>query len=54
MLKPPPGTLIFMAVEPVNMRRSFSGLCANIMESLGAKLIGSDPFLFRGKRSDCV
>jgi hypothetical protein len=28
MLKLPPDTRVFMAVAPVDMRRSFSGLCA--------------------------
>ena len=36
MLKLPPDTRIFMAVAPVDMRRSFSGLCAIIAETLGA------------------
>lgn len=54
MLKLPPGTRIFMAVVPVDMRRSFSGLCAIITETLGANPIGGDLFLFRGKRSDRV
>ena len=54
MLKLPLGTRIFMAVAPVDMRRSFSGLCAIISETLGANPIGGDLFLFRGKRSDRV
>ena len=54
MLKLPSGTRIFMAVAPVEMRRSFSGLCAIITETLGANPIGGDLFLFRGKRSDRV
>lgn len=54
MLKLPPDTRVFMAVAPVDMRRSFSGLCAIITETLGANPIGGDLFLFRGKRSDRV
>ena len=50
MLKLPSGKRIFMAVAPVDMRRSFSGLCAIITETLGANPIGGDPFLFRGTR----
>ena len=49
MLKLPPGTRIFMAVAPVDMRHSFSGLCAIITETLGANPIGGDLFLFRGE-----
>ncbi len=54
MLKLPSDTRIFMAVAPVDMRRSFSGLCAIITETLGANPVGGDLFLFRGKRSDRV
>lgn len=54
MLKLPPDTRIFMAVTPVDMRRSFSGLCATIAETLGATQLDGDLFLFRGKRSDPV
>jgi transposase len=54
MLKLPSDTRIFMAVTPVDMRRSFSGLCAIIAETLGANPLGGDLFLFRGKRSDRV
>ena len=49
MLKLPPDTRIFMAVAPVDMRRSFSGLCAIITETLGASPIGGDLFLFPGE-----
>ena len=54
MLKLPPDTRVFMAVAPVDMRRSFSGLCAIITETLAANPIGGDLFLLRGKRSDRV
>ncbi len=54
MLKLPPDTRIFMVVAPVDMRRSFSGLCAIITETLAVNPIGGDLFLFRGKRSDRV
>ncbi|MGH2448793.1 MAG: IS66 family insertion sequence element accessory protein TnpB, partial [Chloroflexota bacterium] len=39
---------------PVDMRKSFSGLCAVIAETLGGNVLGGDLFLFRGKRSDRV
>ena len=54
MLKLPPRTRIFMAVAPVDMRCSFSGLCAIITETLGANPINGCLFLFRGKCSDRV
>ena len=36
MLKLPQGARIFMAVKPVDMRRSFDGLCATITERWAA------------------
>lgn len=54
MLELPPDRQIFMAVAPVDTRRSFSGLYAITAETLGANPIGGDLFLFRGKRSDRV
>jgi hypothetical protein len=51
MLKVPPDTRIFMAVTPVNMRRSFSGLCAIIADAercMRAVAVGRKAFLFVG------
>jgi len=52
MLRLAPGSRIFMAVKPVDMRRSFDGLCATITEALGGDPLSGDVFLFRGKRAD--
>jgi hypothetical protein len=52
MLSVAPGARIFMAVGPVDMRRSFDGLCATITEALGGDPLSGDVFLFRGKRAD--
>lgn len=49
MLKLPPDTRIFMAVTPVDMRRSFSGLCAIIAETLGANPLGGRSIPVPGK-----
>jgi len=54
MLRLPEGARIFMAVEPVDMRRSFDGLCATISEALGSNPLSGDLFLFRGKRADRI
>jgi transposase len=54
MLKLPGGTRIFMAVKPVDMRRSFDGLCATITEALGSNPLSGDLYLFRGKRADRI
>ncbi len=44
MLKLLPDTRIFIAVAPVDRRRSFSGLCAIIIETLRANPIGRTGF----------
>jgi transposase len=54
MLKLPEDTRIFMAVKPVDMRRSFDGLCATITEALGGSPLSGDLYLFRGKRADRI
>jgi transposase len=52
MLKLPGDTRIFMAVAPVDMRRSFDGLCATVMEVLQSNPLEGHLFLLRGKRAD--
>lgn len=47
-----PGTRVWLACQPVSMRKGFDGLAAE-----AAKVIGADPysgavFLFRSKRGD--
>jgi transposase len=54
MLKLPEGTRIFMAATPIDMRRSFDGLCATVMEVLKQNPLQGHLFLFRGKRCDRV
>jgi transposase len=54
MLRLPIGARIFMAVKPVDMRRSFDGLCATIAEALGSNPLSGDLYLFRGKRADRI
>jgi transposase len=54
MLRLPSETRIFMAVAPVDMRRSFDGLCATVMEVLAQNPLEGHLFLFRGKRADRV
>lgn len=49
MLKLPADARLFMAVAPVDMRRSFSGLCAIITETLGANPVGGDLLLIVSK-----
>ncbi len=54
MLRLPEGTRILMAVKPVDMRRSFDGLCATIAEALGSNLLSGDLYLFGGRRADRI
>jgi transposase len=54
VLKLAPGTRIFMAVAPVDMRRSFDGLAAAVMEVLRANPLEGHLFLFRGRRADRI
>ena len=54
MLKLPSETRIFMGVAPVDMRRSFDGLCATVTDVLASNPLEGHLFLFRGKRADRV
>lgn len=54
MLRLAEGTRIFMAVAPIDMRKSFDGLCAAVIEVLQANPLDGHLFIFRGKRCDRV
>jgi transposase len=54
MLRLEQGTRVFMAVAPIDMRRSFDGLCAAVIETLQGNPLDGHLFLFRGKRSDRI
>lgn len=52
MIGVPPGTRVWLACEPVSMRKGFDGLASE-----AARVIGADPysgavFLFRSRRGD--
>lgn len=47
-------TNIFMASEPIDMRRGFDSLAAWVDLSLGRKVIDGDVFLFLSKRRDRI
>lgn len=47
-------TKIFMAIEPVDMRRGFDSLAAWVDQNLGRKVLDGDVFLFLGKRRDRI
>ncbi len=54
MLTIPPDTRIFMAAAPVDMCKSFDGLCALVIEVLHKNPLEGHLFLFRGKCGDRI
>lgn len=45
-------TKIFMAVEPIDMRRGFDSLAAWVDQQLGRQVLDGDVFLFLSRRRD--
>jgi len=54
MLNLPEDMRIQLAVAPVDMRKSFDGLSAVIVDALDSNPLSGDLFLFRGKRADRI
>jgi len=54
MLTLPPGTRIYLALAPIDMRRSFDGLSAVVLETLQLNPLDGHLFLFRGKGGDKI
>jgi transposase len=52
MLNIAPGTRVYLACSPVDMRNGFDGLAAKVREIAGADPFSGHLFLFRGKRGD--
>ncbi len=52
MIKPAPGTLVWLACRPTDMRKGFDGLAAQVTEVLQADPFSGHLFVFRGKRGD--
>ena len=52
MISLPPTVKIFLAAQPVDMRKSFDGLKAVVEEFLGADPLSGHLFVFRGRRGD--
>jgi transposase len=48
----PPSVKIFLATQPVDMRKSFDGLKAVVEQFLEADPLSGHLFVFRGKRGD--
>ncbi len=54
MLTIPPGTQVFMAVEPVDLRRGFDGLSAAVQAVFDRNVLDGHLFLFLNRRRDRV
>jgi transposase len=52
MIKVHPGTRVYLACCPVDMRRGFDGLSANVAELLKQDPYSGHLFIFRSKRGD--
>jgi transposase len=54
MLSLPPGLQVFMAVEPVDMRKSFDGLSAAVQAVFDRNVLDGHLFLFLNRRRDLL
>lgn len=54
MLSLPPGIQVFMAVEPVDMRKGFDGLSAAVQAVFGRNVLDGHLFLFLNRRRDRI
>lgn len=52
MISLAPGTKVFLACRPVDLRNGFDGLAAKTKLVIGADPFSGHLFLFRGKRGD--
>lgn len=54
MIQPAPGARVYLSCRPVDMRRGFDGLAADVAKVLQADPYSGAVFVFRGKRGDDV
>jgi transposase len=54
MMQLAPGTQVWLACRPTDMRKGFDGLAAQVTEVLRADPFSGHLFVFRGKRGDYV
>ena len=52
MISLAPGTKVFLACRPIDMRAGFNGLPAKAQQVIGQDPFSGHLFLFRGKRGD--
>ena len=54
MLSLPPGIQVFMAIDPVDMRKSFDGLSAAVQAVFACDVLDGHLFLFLNRRRDRI
>jgi transposase len=52
MISLAPGTKVYLACKPVDLRNGFDGLAAKAQQMIGVDPFSGHLFLFRGKRGD--
>jgi transposase len=52
MLQVAPGVRVYLACRPVDMRKGFDGLSAEVAQALKTDPYSGGVFIFRGKRGD--
>jgi len=53
MISLTPGTKIFLACSPIDLRSGFDDLAAKTQQVIGQDPFSGHLFIFRGKRGDC-
>jgi transposase len=52
MISLAPGTKVFLACSPIDLRAGFNGLAAKVQQMIGQDPFGGSLYVFRGKRGD--
>jgi transposase len=52
MISLAPGTKVFLACRPIDLRAGFNGLAAKVQQVIGQSPFDGSLFIFRGKRGD--
>ena len=52
MISLAPGTKVFLACQPIDLRAGFNGLAAKAQQVIGQSPFDGSLFIFRGKRGD--
>ena len=52
MIALPPGTKVFLACQPIDLRAGFDGLAAKAQQIIGADPFSGHVFIFRSKRGN--